>query len=103
MHNDKIRLFDRLVQKLCYRPQDERVADAVEAILAQTIGLGNFLVDWVGAYSLGDCLVETRVEKGDAWNFGELPFAQADYLQRGEIVAFGRGGVSGVLRTKAGI
>lgn len=95
MHNDKIRLLLRFVQKLCYSPQDERVADAVEAILAQTIGLGNFLVDWVRADSFGDCLVETRVEEGDAWNFGELCFAQADYLQRGEIVTFGRAGLAG--------
>lgn len=88
MHNDEIRFFYWFVQKLCYRPQNERVADPVESILAQTIRLGNFLVDWVCAYGFGDCLVESGVEEGDACNFGELYFAQADYLQRREVVTF---------------
>lgn len=95
MQDDEIRFLDRFVQKLCYRPQDERVADPVESILAQTIRLGDFLVDWVCTYSFGDCLMESRVEEGDTSNFGELYFAQANYLQRGEIVAFGRVGLAG--------
>lgn len=95
MHNDEIRFLDWFVQKLCYRPQDERVTDPMESILAQTIRLGDFLVDWVCAYGFGDCLVESRVEEGDASNFGELCFAQADYLQRGEIVAFGGAALAG--------
>jgi DNA-binding MltR family transcriptional regulator len=72
MHHDEIRLLDRFVQGLCYRSQDERVADSVEPILAQTIRLGDFLVDWVCAYGFGDSLVERRVEKSDASDFGEL-------------------------------
>lgn len=95
MHNDEIRFLDWFVQKFCYRPQDERVADPVESILAQTIRLGDFLVDWVCAYGFGDCLMESRVEEGDTFDFGELYFTQANYLQRGEIVAFGRVGLAG--------
>lgn len=90
MHNDEIRFLDRFIQKLCYRPQDERIADPMESILAQTIRLGDFLVDWVCTDGFGDCLMERRVEVGDTSNFRELYFAQANYLQRGEIVAFGR-------------
>jgi hypothetical protein len=80
MHNDEIRLLGRFVQKLCYRPQDERITNPMESILAQTIRLGYFLVDWVCAYGFGDSLVESRVEVGDASNVGELYLAQADYL-----------------------
>ena len=39
--------------------------------------------------------MESRIEEGDTSNFGELYFAQANYLQRGEIVAFGRVGLAG--------
>lgn len=67
----------------------------MESILAQTIRLGDFLVDWVCACGFGDCLMESRIEEGDTSNFGELYFAQANYLQRGEIVAFGRVGLAG--------
>lgn len=95
MQNDEIRFLDGFVQKLCHRPQDERVADPVESILAQAICLGDFLVDWVCTYGFGDCLMESRIEEGDTSNFGELYFAQANYLQRGEIVAFGRVGLAG--------
>lgn len=90
MHDDEICLLDRFVQKLCYRPQDKRVADSVESILAQAIRLRGFLVDWICAHGFGDCLVESRVEEGDASDFGELGFAQANYLQRGEVVSFDR-------------
>lgn len=67
----------------------------MESIFAQTIRLGDFLVDRVCAYGFGDCLMESRVEEGDTSNFGKLYFAQANYLQRGEIVAFGRVGLAG--------
>mgnify|MGYP006919976137 CR=1 FL=1 len=72
MHHDEIRLLDRFVQKLCYGSQDEGVADPVKSILAQTIRLGDFLVDWVCTYGFGDSLVERRVEKSYASDFGEL-------------------------------
>lgn len=100
MHHDEIRLLDRFIQKLCYRSQDERVADPVKPILAQAIRLGDFLVDWVCAYGFGNSLVERRVEESDAFDFGELCFAQADYLQRGEIVTFVRATLAG---SRAGI
>jgi hypothetical protein len=81
MHHDKVGLVNRLVDELCYRPQNERIADPMESILAQTIRLGNLLVDRVRAHRFRDCLVKRGVKECNASNFGKLFSAKADYLQ----------------------
>lgn len=81
MHHNKVRLFDRFVQELRDRPQNERVADSVKSVFAQTIRLGDILIDRVCAHGFRDGLMEGRVEKGNALDFGKLAFAVTNYFQ----------------------
>jgi hypothetical protein len=88
VHHNEARLLDWFVYELCHRPQNKRVADSMESILAQAVRLGDFLVDRVCAHGFRDCVVEGGVEEGDALYVWKLGFAMADDFQCGKIVTF---------------
>lgn len=58
MQRNNISLLRRLIQELGHNAEDKRVADAVEAVLLETLLARGPLVDWVRAYVHGHRLVE---------------------------------------------
>lgn len=100
MQRDQAGLCRRLPQILGHGAQDERVADPVEAILAQPVRLGDLLVDGVCFDMCGERLVERGVEVGDASDAWEFFLAEADDLQCGEIVAAVRNFLSAGIRSE---
>lgn len=87
MQRNNTRLLRRLIQELGHSAEDIRVADAVEAVLLETLLARDALVDGVRADALGHRLVEGRVEEGDAFHAGHFLFADADDFEGGEVVS----------------
>ena len=82
MQNYQTRLVQLLAQELRDAPRDERIADAMEAILPQLILLRDVLVDGVGADVLRNRLVELAVEHSYVSRLGQLLDAEPDDLER---------------------
>lgn len=72
MHRNQTRPVHRFCQGLCNRPQNERVTDPVEPILAEFVPLGCFLVYRIGLDVRRHGLVEGGVEEGDALDVREF-------------------------------
>lgn len=86
MQHDQTGALLGLAQVLRHTAEDERIADAVKAILAQPPRRGNLLVDRVRPDVFGQGLVEGRVEVGDVPHVDELLHAGADDLEGGVVV-----------------
>ncbi len=92
VQRDDVDVVARLAQELGCRTRDEGVADAVEAVLAQTVVAGDLLVDGVGADVLGDGGMELTVEAGHIARRGQRLDAQLDdaqavgVVERGQVV-----------------
>lgn len=89
MEGDDVEVVAVLLQKVTDGAGDEGVADAVEAVLAQAVALGDFWVDGIGVDVRGDGGVELRVEAGDVDGIGQLLDAGVDNGQSRAIVKGG--------------
>lgn len=92
VQGDEVDLVAGLAEELGGRARDEGVADAVEAVLAETVALCDFGVNGIGADMVGEGRVELAVEAGDIVGGREVVEAGADdgqavgVVQRGEVV-----------------
>ena len=87
MHHDQIRLFLRLLQEVCDRPENERVAGAMKPVLAQSIFFRNNRTNWIRINMSWDCLMECGVEVCDTFRLGKLFHAYSNNLESGIIVS----------------
>lgn len=72
MKSDDVEVFHRLVERFGDGASNEGVREAVEAVFAQSIALGNLLVDGVGFDVSGNRGVEGGVEESNVSCLWEL-------------------------------
>jgi hypothetical protein len=87
MHHDQIRLFLRLLQEVCDRPENERVAGAMKPVFAQSIFFRNSRTDRIRIYMSWNCLMECGVEVCNTFHLGKLFHAYSNNLESGIIVS----------------
>lgn len=86
MQHDQTRLALLLPQELCHAPRDERVANAMEAVLPQLVLLRDVLVDRVRPDMLRHRLMELAVKDGYISRPGHFLDAVVYDVQRGRVV-----------------